>query len=232
MDRWNFLKKSFFFFFFDLSITSVVTRTTCIQRVFVCLNSKFMEKITQYSLIFIIFEIRFEKSFFQDSRKNWKKKLFNLFNLSPPLETISKGEERSWKYSEKQFITRANFEHGFFENNSNASCHGHNRCKIVVAAVRRGHSHVLRVREDPWIIRRLSSRLDPGLRDVWQRKLTVTGPRQPCETLVSRPHRIGMNQRAILNRIAGSGWRSAYKKKKEERLLFKKGIILLYNYNI
>lgn len=226
-------KKKFLFFFFFWSVNNVCryqnnVHPTCI-RMF-----EFEIHGENYPIFVNIYNIwdSFEKSFFQDSRKNWKKKLFNLFNLSPPLETISKGEERSWKYSEKQFITRANFEHGFFENNSNASCHGHNRCKIVVAAVRRGHSHVLRVREDPWIIRRLSSRLDPGLRDVWQRKLTVTGPRQPCETLVSRPHRIGMNQRAILNRIAGSGWRSAYKKKKEERLLFKKGIILLYNYNI
>lgn len=216
-------KKKFLFFFFFWSVNNVCRYQNNVhpQRVFVCLNSKFMEKITQYSLIFIIFEIRLKNPSFKIREKIEKKNFLIFLTL---LLSKQFQKERSWKYSEKQFITRANFEHGFFENNSNASCHGqaHNRCKIVVAAVRRGHSHVLRVREDPWIIRRLSSRLDPGLRDVWQRKLTVTGPRQPCETLVSRPHRIGMNQRAILNRIAGSGWRSAYKKKKEERLLFKK----------
>lgn len=49
--------------------------------------------------------------------------------------------------------------------------------------------HVSRVREDPWIIRRLSSRLDPGLRDVWQRKLTVTGRQRENSRLSTSPQR-------------------------------------------
>lgn len=86
-------KKFLFFFFFDLSITSVVTRTTCIQRVFVCLNSKFMEKITQYSLIFIIFEIRLKNPSFK-IREKIEKKNFLIFLISLLLSKQFQKERR------------------------------------------------------------------------------------------------------------------------------------------